>query len=108
MNCETPCPKYENAVRVLGEKWTCLILRCLLAGLRRFNEISGYIGRLSDRLLSWRIQELEEEDIAQRRVLDRRPVVVEYSLAPKGSDFRKVAEAIQDWADEWALEPTNA
>ena len=59
-------------------------------------------------MLSRRIQELEEEDIAQRWVLDRRPVVVEYSLAPKGSDFRKVAEAIQDWADEWALEPTNA
>ena len=59
-------------------------------------------------MLSRRIQELEEEDIVQRRVFDRRPVVVEYSLTLKGLDFRKVAEAIQDWADEWILEPTNA
>jgi len=36
----------------------------------------------------------------QRQVLDHRPVVVEYSLALKGLDFRKVAEATQGWADE--------
>ena len=41
-------------------------------------------------------------------MLARRPVGVEYSLSPEGSDFRKVAEAIQDWTDEWALEPINA
>ena len=105
MNCDTPCPKYENAMRVLGKKWTCLILRCLLAEPRRFTEISGYIDGLSDRLLSQRLQELEEEGIVQRRVFDRRPVVVEYSLTPKGQAFREVAQAIQVWADEWAGRP---
>ena len=104
MNCFTPCPKYENAMRVLGKKWTCLILRCLLAEPRRFTEISGYIDGLSDRLLSQRLQELEEESIVQRRVFDRRPVV-EYSLTPKGQAFREVAQAIQVWADEWAGTP---
>jgi DNA-binding HxlR family transcriptional regulator len=108
MNCDTPCPKYENAMRVLGKKWTCLILRCLLAEPRRFTEISGYIDGLSDRLLSQRLQELEEEGVVQRCVYDRRPVVVEYSLSPKGLAFRKVAEAIQTWADEWVEEPTTA
>ncbi|HIF43850.1 MAG TPA: transcriptional regulator [Dehalococcoidia bacterium] len=108
MNCDTPCPKYEQAMRVLGKKWTCLILRCLLAEPRRFTEISGYIDGLSDRLLSQRLQELEEEGIVQRRVFARRPVVVEYSLSPKGLAFRTVAEAIQLWADEWAEEPVKA
>ena len=44
----------------------------------------------------------------QRRVFARRPVVVEYSLNPKGLAFRTVAEAIQLWADEWADEPVKA
>ncbi len=107
MNCDTPCPKYENAMRVLGKKWTCLILRCLLAEPKRFTEISGYIDGLSDRLLSQRLHELEEEGIVRRRVYDRRPVIVEYSLSSKGLAFRTVAEAIQAWADEWAEAPAT-
>ena len=105
MNCDTPCPKYENAMRVLGKKWTCLILRCLLAEPRRFTEISGYIDGLSDRLLSQRLQELEEEGLVQRRVFDRRPVAVAYSLTLTGQAFRDLAQAIQVWADEWAGTP---
>ena len=106
MNCETPCPKFERAMQVLGKKWTCLILRCMLAEPRRFTEVSGYIEGLSDRLLSQRLQELEDEGIVNRKVYDRRPVVVEYSLTPKGQAFRRVAEAIQEWADEWDEVPT--
>ena len=101
MNCDTPCPNYERAMKVLGKKWTCLILRCLLSQPRRFTEISGYIDGLSDRLLSQRLQELEDEGIVQRRELMRRSIVVEYSLSKKGLAFRKVAEAIEVWADEW-------
>ena len=108
MDCGTPCPKYEQAMQVLGKKWTCLILRCLLAEPRRFTEISGYVQGLSDRLLSQRLQELEDEGIVNRQVFDRRPVVVEYSLTPKGQAFRRVAEAIQEWADEWAGTPASA
>ena len=101
MNCDTPCPNYERAMKVLGKKWTCLILRCLLSQPRRFTEISGYIDGLSDRLLSQRLQELEDNGIVQRRELMRRSIVVEYSLSKKGLAFRKVAEAIEVWADEW-------
>jgi len=107
MDCEQPCPKYEQAMQVLGKKWTCLILRCLLAEPRRFTEISGYVDGLSDRLLSQRLQELEDGGIVNRQVYARRPVVVEYSLTPKGESFRNVVKAIQDWADEWAETPAT-
>ena len=107
MNCDTPCPNYERAMKVLGKKWTCPILRCLLSQPRRFTEISGYIDGLSDRLLSQRLQELEDEGIVQRRELMRRSIVVEYSLSKKGLAFRKVAEAIQVWADEWISDPAK-
>lgn len=95
------CPKYEQAVGLLGKRWTGLILRSLMEGPRRFSEISTYVNRLSDRLLSQRLQELEKVGIVERRVHDERPVTVEYSLTEKGADLRRVLEAIQAWADRW-------
>jgi DNA-binding HxlR family transcriptional regulator len=73
----------------------------MLAEPRRFSDISNYVEGLSDRLLSQRLQELEECGIVERRVYDSKPVLVEYTLTEKGSAFRQVVESIQRWADEW-------
>lgn len=98
---ECMCPRYEKAIDTLGKKWTGLIIRALMEGPRRFGEIAGYVGGLSDRMLSDRLQELEKEGIVARRVYDQRPVLVEYQLTEKGKDLRKVLEAIQSWANRW-------
>ena len=68
---------------------------------RRFSDISAYVSGLSDRLLSQRLQELEEAGILERQVFAQRPVVVEYSLTEKGQALRQVVSAIQAWADDW-------
>ena len=101
MDLSCMCPKYEQAAEMLGRRWTALILRSLVDGPRRFSEITCYVPGLSDRLLSERLQELEGAQIVERRVLPRRPVVVEYTLTPKGADLRVVVEALQHWADRW-------
>ena len=108
MDCQTPCPRYERAMTVLGKKWTCTILRCLLAAPRRFSDISGYVSGLSDRLLSQRLQELEDAGIVERQVYAQKPVVVEYSLTEKGEALRDVVGAIQNWADQWEAHPVLA
>ena len=108
MDCRHPCPRYERAISVLGKKWTCLILRCLMEEPRRFTDISAYVRGLSDRLLSQRLQELEESGIVERRVYAQRPVVVEYSLTQKGEALREVVSAIQSWADQWEQMETLA
>lgn len=95
------CPRYERAVEVLGKRWTGLILRCLMTGPRRFTEMANYVDGLSDRLLSQRLQELEEAGIVERRVYSQRPVLVEYTLTEKGEALRDVVQAIQHWADRW-------
>lgn len=95
------CPRYERAIEVLGKRWTALIIRALIDGPRRFTDITSYIEGLSDRLLSQRLQELEEAGIVERRVYNQRPVLVEYALTEKGQDLRRVVEAIQAWADRW-------
>lgn len=101
MDCEQPCPRYERAMNILGKKWTCIMLRCLMEEPRRFSDISAYVSGLSDRLLSQRLQELEEAGIVDRQVYAERPVVVMYSLTEKGEALRHVVSAIQIWADDW-------
>ena len=98
---ETCPPHYEAAMDILGKKWTGLILKPLMEGARRFTEVSAYVPGLSDRLLSQRLQELEDAGIVERRVYSQRPVLVEYSLTAQGQALREVVEAIQRWADEW-------
>lgn len=100
-----PCPRYDRAISILGKKWNCMIIRSMLSAPRRFSDISNYVEGLSDRLLSQRLQELEESGIVERRVYDRKPVLVEYTLTEKGAAFRHVVEAIQHWADQWESNP---
>lgn len=100
-----PCPRYDRAISILGKKWNCMIIRSMLSAPRRFSDIANYVEGLSDRLLSQRLQELEEAGIVERKVYDSKPVLVEYTLTEKGAAFRHVVEAIQHWADQWEAHP---
>jgi len=104
------CPKYEEAIALLGKRWTGLILRALFSGSSRFSSICAYVPGLSDRLLSERLRELEQQGIIERRVYAETPVRIEYVLTAKGHDLRPVVESIQSWADTWILaaEPAEA
>ena len=107
MDFQHMCPRYESAIEILGKRWTGLIIRSLLEGPRRFTEITSYVNGLSDRLLSQRLQELEQAEIVDRKVYSQRPVLVEYALTDKGRDLRQVVVAIQAWADRWEAVETN-
>jgi DNA-binding HxlR family transcriptional regulator len=95
------CPRYESAIELLGKKWTALLLRILLDGPKRFSEFKLQVPDLSDRLLSERLQELEESGVIVREVHNTRPVLVEYRLTPKGEALKPVVDAIQQWAEAW-------
>lgn len=95
------CPHYQAAIRLLGKKWTGLLVRVLLGGPRRFTDFKKQIPELSDRLLAERLRELEDAGIVTRIVHADRPVVVEYRLTQKGQELAPVVEAIQAWADRW-------
>jgi len=99
------CPKYEEAMALLGKRWTGLILRALFSGSTRFSSICAYVPSLSDRLLSERLKELENMGIIERRVYAETPVRIEYVLTLKGEELRPVADAIQAWADSWVIAP---
>ncbi|HEY3365367.1 MAG TPA: helix-turn-helix domain-containing protein [Symbiobacteriaceae bacterium] len=97
------CPRYEKAFEVLGKKWTGLIIRILMGGPKRFCEFREQVPELSDRLLSERLKELEEEAIIARVVQPTKPVLIEYALTEKGRALEAVVEAIQIWAERWMV-----
>lgn len=98
---ERLCPKYERAVQIISKRWTPLIIRVLLDRPRRFSEINEVVQRLSDRVLSERLKELEDEGIVERHVYPETPVRIMYSLTPKGHDLERALNEIQRWSDTW-------
>ena len=102
------CPRYQRAIDIIGKRWTCLILRVLLTGPRRFGHIEDVVHGLSARMLSERLKELEACGIVERRVYPETPVRIEYMLTEKGRGLQHALDELQHWADRWecAEEPT--
>lgn len=101
MGYDQMCPRYERAMEVLGKKWTGLILRILMGGPRRFGEFRAQVPDLSERILSERLNELEDEGIVQRMVYDTKPVLIQYQLTEKGQALEPVVATVQQWAERW-------
>lgn len=95
------CGRYQHAVEIIGKRWTGLILKVLIDGPLRFNELAERLQVVSDRMLSERLKELEAEDVIERRVLPETPVRVEYRLTAKGRALGPVIEAIEQWSQDW-------
>ncbi|MFK7691202.1 winged helix-turn-helix transcriptional regulator [Paenibacillus sp. HJGM_3] len=95
------CPKFENAFELLGKRWTGLIIRVLLNGPKRFKDISAMIPGMSDRMLTERFKELEQQGIINRRVYPEMPIRIEYELTEKGRALQHVMDEVQKWSDQW-------
>lgn len=95
------CPHFHAAIELIGKRWTGAIIATLTERPLRFGELAKAIPGLSDRLLSQRLRELEEEGLVQRLVEPGTPVRVTYSLTQKGADLRPAISELQDWARRW-------
>lgn len=95
------CPVYM-ASRILGKKWTILILQTLMrprsAEEMRFSSIHRDLDWISPKVLTERLRELEHEGILERNVdAASIPPKVSYRLTRKGNDLRGVLEMMQLW-----------
>ncbi len=98
------CP-VSKAMEVLDERWTLLVVRELLFGSTRFNEIRRGVPRMSPALLSTRLTNLTKAGIVERRTHGRE---VEYVLTPAGRELGPVVEALGIWGVRWAGKPVDA
>ncbi len=95
------CPRYHHAVELIGRRWTGAVIRVLLRGRARYNELRAAVPDISDRMLSERLRELESEGVIVRVVVPETPVRVEYELTEKGRALEPVVRAIGEWAERW-------
>ncbi|MEX0923639.1 MAG: helix-turn-helix domain-containing protein [Rhodovibrionaceae bacterium] len=94
------CP-VAMAAEILCTRWTLVLLRELVAGSTRFNELRRGVPRMSPALLSQRLKELEAAGVLERRPAERDPEVMEYVLTAAGRDLRAVVEALGVWGQRW-------
>jgi DNA-binding HxlR family transcriptional regulator len=105
--------RYENqtcsiaaTLEVVGERWSLLIVRNVLLGLRRFEEMQQNLGIARDVLQS-RLAGLVEQGVLERRAYQQRPPRYEYRLTEKGLDLWPTIVALMQWGDSHAVAPAG-
>ena len=83
------CP-IETTFKIIGKRWTVLIIREILKGNTQFNRFLENIEGISPKVLTERLRELERLGIIRRRIVSEYPVRVEYSLTDMGKGFEPV------------------
>lgn len=95
-----------SALEVVGERWSLLIVRDILLGLRRFDEIQADLG-IARNVLQARLRRLEEHGVLERHIYQERPARYEYRLTDKGLDLWPAIVALMQWGDRHALAPAG-
>jgi DNA-binding HxlR family transcriptional regulator len=93
------CP-VAMAAEIVCTRWTALILRELLCGNHRFNDLRKGVPRISPTLLSKRLKELEDARII-RQVKDPKTGIGEYHLTEAGEDLRSIIMSFGIWGQRW-------
>ena len=95
------CVRFHKAVELIGRRWSGAIIQILRQQPSRYAELRTAIPDITDRMLSERLRELEDEAIVARTVIPETPVRVEYSLTAKGRALAPALDAIGHWAERW-------
>jgi DNA-binding HxlR family transcriptional regulator len=94
------CPVARTA-RIIGSKWTLLIIRDLATGPRRFGELQRGLPGISPRTLSDRLRSLEAWGLVRRQTFAEVPPRVEYSLTDKGAALLSLVNLMRDYGTQW-------
>lgn len=90
----TDCP-VEYTASLIANKWKIIILRELLTGTKRYNELTRSVVGISAKVLTENLREFEKDGIINRKVYPEVPPRVEYSLTKKGEDLKDVIETMK-------------
>ena len=96
----TECP-VEYTASILSNKWKCLILRDLLTGTKRFNELNKSIIGISAKVLTENLREMENDGIINRKTYAVVPPKVEYSLSAKGEELKPIIDLMKEFGNKY-------
>jgi DNA-binding HxlR family transcriptional regulator len=95
-----------GALALVGERWSLLIVRDVMLGLRRFDELQAHLG-IARNVLQRRLERLSEHGVLQRRLYEEHPPRYEYRLTEKGLDLWPTIVSLMSWGDRHAAPPAG-
>lgn len=101
MNCSV-----AQALEVLGDWWTLLVVREAFVGIRRFSEFQASLG-ISKNVLAQRLAHLVERGVLERVDIGEHGTHFEYALTPMGKDLAALMTALRQWGDRWVVGAGN-
>ncbi|HEV8472594.1 MAG TPA: helix-turn-helix domain-containing protein [Methylomirabilota bacterium] len=93
------CP-VAKSLEFLGERWTLLVIRDLLGGPRRFQDLQNSLGGIAPNVLSERLKVLETHGIVARHFYSEHPPRAEYTLTARGRELGMVVGALAAWGSK--------
>lgn len=98
---EKDCPRSILPIRdtldVINGKWKLPIIGSLMFGKKRFKELEREIPKITPRMLSKELRDLEMHQLIVRKVYDTIPATIEYEITPYGETLRDVMDALKAW-----------
>jgi len=90
------CP-VAKALEVIGDRWTLLVVRDLLRGTQRFQDLLGSLPGIAPNILSARLKLMEEHGLIRRTLYSDHPPRAEYALTDRGRELGMVVGALAAW-----------
>jgi len=103
----TGCP-VEVAMQILGGRWRAVLIYYLMDGPKRFSDLRRDVPRISQRMLTLDLRELERSGLVRRTVYPEVPVRVEYALTPEGRGLRGIIHELCVWGKRLQRKPIGA
>lgn len=94
-----PRSPMETTLRVISGKWKGLVLWELLSGKLRFRDLKLQIPKITQKMLTQTLRELERDQLVHRQVFAEVPPRVEYSLTDFGKSLKPLLTAMAQWGE---------
>ena len=104
---DQPTCGLANALDLLGERWTLLIVRELLLSPQRYSDLQQALPGLGTNLLADRLRHLESIDVIERSQLPPPVASSVYELTPLGRELEDVVIGLAHWGSQFACEPCD-
>ena len=93
---------FQLATEMIGGKWKSMVLWALKKDVKRNGELKRLIPKISQKMLTQQLRELEEVGIVKRVVYPVIPPKVEYKLTKDGQKLIPILEQLHDWGKDYA------
>ena len=91
----------EVTIQMINCKWKVLIIRELLTGTKRFGQIKKAVTGITQKVLTSKLRELEQDGLLTREIYEQTPPKVEYTLTDVGYSLHTVIDALKEWGKDY-------